>query len=53
MARVIDDRWFDLLRQYQTEPAVAEAITIIENSPRMSDAFFNIVGKSLSQGLSE
>ena len=29
MARVIDERWFDLLREYKDQPEVAEIIAII------------------------
>ena len=53
MARVIDERWFDLLREYKDQPEVAEIIAIIENSTRLSTAFKNITGKTLSQILSE
>jgi hypothetical protein len=53
MLRIIDERWFDLLREYKDQPEVAEIIAIIENSTRLSAAFKNITGKSISQVLSE
>jgi hypothetical protein len=53
MARIIDERWFDLLRKYKDQPEVEEIIAIIENSARLSAAFKNITGKTLSQILSE
>jgi hypothetical protein len=50
MARTsIDERWFDFIRRVKDDPGPARVIQIILASERMSAAFLNFTGKSLSE----
>ena len=49
---VIDERWFDFIRRVKDDPGVDKVIRIVLDDERLSEAFLNFTGKSLSEVIS-